>query len=104
MAKIGRDKRPNLSDKEIVFTDSLMVNPWAMLPGNTGGGYNEVDDDGDEGAPMENAPVLAAPRNLRVRNQKLVELSDGRLTVEVLLEFDSVPGATEYNFEYTRTD
>lgn len=95
--------RPSLSDKEVTNTDQLLVPPHAGLPAELDGVIEESDEDelSDESGEEDDAPI-GAPRNLEVLGQVVHFASDNSQWVDVLFEYDAVPGARDYEMRITK--
>lgn len=92
---MSKDKyRPSISADEVIRRDL----PVVTTPGGSqidGGGEGGPGGVGD-GSMGDAVPSRLAPRNVRVASQKVYYSPEGQQFVEVTLEWDEVPGATEY--------
>lgn len=91
---MSKDKyRPSISADEVIRRDlpAIVSPPSSHL--DAGSGISDgIDGGGTGGATEKNF----APRNVRVVSQKVYYSPEGQQFVEVTLEWDEVPGATEY--------
>lgn len=85
---MSKDKyRPSLTDKEVVTTSVEELPP--LGPSGDLAETGELEDN-------ITGPSKVAPAGLKVVSQKAYYSPEGHQYVEVVFEWDSVPGATEY--------
>lgn len=99
------EKHTNLTDRDVVSTgrDSGAVAVFRM-PGVSVEGYDrgsttETKPDSSEDAPSR---VLSAPKNLAVEESTIRAQASGQNVVDVVITFDSVEGAVDYEVRVSK--
>lgn len=85
---MAEERRRNLSDKEIIFTDAPDIETMEMVGQRAGSG---VVDGGST-----NEGGIGVPANFQIVEQNASTDINGDYVIEVVVEFDAVPGADKY--------
>lgn len=88
---MSKDKyRPSITDKEVVATSA----PEEVVPAESTG--TSLSPPPEDTTDLPGGPAKNAPTGLKVVSQKAYYSPEGQQFVEVVFEWNLVPGAQEY--------
>lgn len=101
---VEEDRKTNLTESEIVKETPNKLLPTNSLPRGLPGEYRDVVRTGDDapgGNPGEGGD-LNPPKNIKIKSQTIKFGPDGTQFVDVVVEFDEVDGASNYDVRITK--
>ena len=99
---MGEKRRTNLTESEIVEETQKDVIPTANLPRGISGSYRDILGEGDSESGDGIEVDLPPPTGLEIKSQTIGFTPDGRQFVDVVIEFNEVDGASNYDVRITK--